>query len=135
MDRPLGVLPRWAGLCCSPDGPMEQGRGGLSEGKRMVNSVDGQVGTVCLPPALPRGRLCTLPPPFGSPNTILPGVTVPRKPTLSPDASAQLTLEQPRLELHRPPETRIFSVNTTVLTNQGYHTAQDGEMKLNLAGP
>lgn len=31
VDRPPGVLSRWAGLC-SLDGPVEQGRGGLREG-------------------------------------------------------------------------------------------------------
>lgn len=79
VDGPPGMLSRWAGLYGSPAGPMEQDCGGLCKGTQMINNDDGQVGPICLSPAFLRGRLCSLPPPFVSPQHHSPWGQSPRE--------------------------------------------------------
>lgn len=67
VDHPAGMLSRWAGLCVPRKVPWSRVLVDC-EGTQMVNSGHGQVGPVCLSPALPRGRLCSLPPLFVSPQ-------------------------------------------------------------------
>ena len=99
-DRPAGMLSRWAGLCVPRKGPWSRVVVDSVRAHRWLTGTMAKWAPSASHLPSPEEGFAPCPHYLCPPNTTLPGVKVPKKPTLSPDAEAQLILEQHRFELH-----------------------------------